>query len=68
MNDIVCETNPLPLLPSERRAYEMKIREAVNHADAQWNAALRYVNRIVLEADYLTNEQREKLLETMWKK
>lgn len=60
--------NDLPLLPSERRQYEMKIRDAVNHADAQWNAALRYVNRIVLEADYLTNEQKDLILESVWRK
>lgn len=60
--------NELPLLPSERRRYEMKIREAVNHADSQWNASLRRVNRIVLECDFLDNAQKDALLELLWEK
>ena len=60
--------NDLPLLPSERRQYEMKIREAVNHADAQFHAALRYVNRIVLEDQFLTNADKDRLLSKIWEK
>lgn len=54
-----------PLLPSERRHYEEKIKEANKRADEVYGCVLRKVNGLVNRALYLTDEQKRKLLEDL---
>ena len=58
----------LPMLNSERKEWVQKLRDADTKAQDAYNAALRFVNRIVLEADYLTTEQKTLILDSIWDK
>lgn len=56
----------LPLLNSERKAYEEKIKEQKKRADEIYGCVLRKVNGIIVLSDYLTTEQKERLLSIIW--
>lgn len=58
----------LPMLNSERKEWVQKLRDADTKAQDAYTAALRFVNRIVLEADYLTTEQKTLILDSIWDK
>lgn len=59
--------NDLPLLNSERYQFQQKLKAADTKAQEAHSAALRFVNRIVNEADFLTEQQKELLLALIWK-
>lgn len=61
-------SDPLPLLSSERKCLTDKIIQANLRADEQWAAALRFVNRIIVESDYLNMDQKTLILNSIWEK
>lgn len=52
----------LPLLNSERKELLQRIKDAENRADTIFGAVTRKHNSIIVRADYLTTEQKERLL------
>ena len=61
----IMPTKDTALLPSERRQYEEKIKEANKRADEVYGCVLRKVNGLVNRALYLTDHQKRKLLEDL---
>ncbi|MNF50234.1 hypothetical protein D3C85_293170 [compost metagenome] len=59
--------NDLPLLPSERRQYEMKIREATNHADSQYAAALRHASFVVQTCKDIPQDIKDEIINKLWR-
>ena len=57
-----------PLLNSERRALMDEIAELKQRLDAAWATNNRRMNRIILTSDYLTVEQKDKILSAVWEK
>ena len=57
-----------PLLNSERRALMDEIAELKQRLDAAWATNNRRMNRIILTADYLSVEQKDKILSAIWEK
>lgn len=55
----------LPLLNSERKAYEEKIKEAKKRADETYGCVMRKVNGLIIRATYLTTEQKQLLIEEL---
>ena len=55
-----------PLLNSERRALMDEIAELKQRLDAAWASNNRRMNRIILTAEYLSVEQKDKILSTIW--
>lgn len=56
------------LLNSERRALMDEIAELKQRLDAAWASNNRRMNRIILTSDYLTVEQKDKILSAVWEK
>jgi len=57
-----------PLLNSERRALMDEIAELKQRLDAAWATNNRRMNRIILTAEYLSVEQKDKILSAIWEK
>ena len=57
-----------PLLNSERRALMDEIAELKQRLDAAWASNNRRMNRIILTAEYLSVEQKDKILSAIWEK
>ena len=55
-----------PLLNSERRALMDEIAELKQRLDAAWASNNRRMNRIILTAEYLSVEQKDKILSAIW--
>mgnify|MGYP003588861840 FL=1 len=56
------------LLNSERRALMDEIAELKQKLDAAWATNNRRMNRIILTADYLSVDQKDKILSAIWEK
>ena len=56
------------LLNSERRALMDEIAELKQRLDAAWSTNNRRMNRIILTAEYLSVEQKDKILSAVWEK
>ena len=56
------------LLNSERRALMDEIAELKQRLDAAWATNNRRMNRIILTADYLSVDQKDKILSAIWEK
>ena len=56
------------LLNSERRALMDEIAELKQRLDAAWASNSRRMNRIILTAEYLSVEQKDKILSAIWEK
>ena len=56
------------LLNSERRALMDEIAELKQRLDAAWASNNRRMNRIILTSDYLSVEQKDKILSAIWEK
>ena len=56
------------LLNSERRALMDEIAELKQRLDAAWASNNRRMNRIILTAEYLSAEQKDKILSAIWEK
>ena len=56
------------LLNSERRALMDEIAALKQRLDAAWASNNRRMNRIILTADYLSVEQKDKILSAIWEK
>ena len=56
------------LLNSERRALMDEIAELKQKLDAAWATNNRRMNRIILTAEYLSVEQKDKILSAIWEK
>jgi len=54
------------LLNSERRALMDEIAELKQRLDAAWASNNRRMNRIILTAEYLSVEQKDKILSAIW--
>lgn len=54
------------LLNSERRALMDEIAELKQRLDAAWASNNRRMNRIILTADYLSVDQKDKILSAIW--
>jgi len=59
--------NDLPLLNSERKEFQNKLREMKEQLQLVETTVLHRINRIVNEADYLTTEQKTELLNQIWR-
>lgn len=57
----------LPLLNSERKELNEKIKEAKKRADETYGCVMRKVNGLIIRATYLTTEQKERLIEELLK-
>ena len=57
-----------PLLNSERRALMDEIAELKQRLDAAWATNNRRMNRIILAAEYLSVDQKDKILSAIWEK
>ena len=57
-----------PLLNSESRAFMDEIAELKQRLDAAWASNNRRMNRIILTAEYLSVEQKDKILSAIWEK
>ena len=58
--------NDLPLLPSERKDLENKVKEANQRAETIYAATLRKVTAIINNHESLTAEQRDSILYRVW--
>lgn len=56
------------LLNSERRALMDEIAELKQRLDAAWATNNRRINRIILTSDYLSVDQKDKILSAIWEK
>jgi len=56
------------LLNSERRALMDEIAALKQSLDAAWATNNRRMNRIILAAEYLSVEQKDKILSAIWEK
>ena len=56
------------LLNSERRALMDEIAALKQRLDAAWASNNRRMNRIILTADYLSVDQKDKILSAIWEK
>lgn len=56
------------LLNSERRALMDEIAELKQRLDAAWASNNRRMNRIILTSDYLSVDQKDKILSAIWEK
>lgn len=56
------------LLNSERRALMDEIAALKQRLDAAWASNNRRMNRIILTAEYLSVEQKDKILSDIWEK
>ena len=56
------------LLNSERRALMDEIAELKQRLNAAWATNNRRMNRIILTAEYLSVEQKDKILSAIWEK
>ena len=56
------------LLNSERRALMDEIAALKQRLDAAWASNNRRMNMIILTADYLSVEQKDKILSAIWEK
>lgn len=56
------------LLNSERRALMDEIAALKQRLDAAWASNNRRMNRIILTAEYLSVEQKDKILSAIWEK
>jgi len=56
------------LLNSERRALMDEIAELKQRLDSAWATNNRRMNRIILTSDYLSVEQKDKILSAIWEK
>ena len=56
------------LLNSERRALMDEIAELKQRLDAAWATNNRRMNRIILTSDYLSVDQKDKILSAIWEK
>ena len=54
------------LLNSERRALMDEVVELKQRLDAAWATNNRRMNRIILTADYLSVDQKDKILSAIW--
>ena len=57
-----------PLLNSERRALMDEIAALKQRLDAAWASNNRRMNRIILTSDYLSVDQKDKILSAIWEK
>lgn len=57
-----------PMLNSERKELLDTVAALRQDKDAAYAAALRTVNRIILEAPFLTDAERDYLLDKIWSK
>lgn len=55
-------------LNSERRALMDEIAELKQKLDAAWATNNRRMNRIILTAEYLSVDQKDKILSAIWEK
>lgn len=55
------------MLNSEKKEYTDKIRQLKEEMDLIHTKTLQAVTRIINTSDYLDNQQKEKLLEAIWK-
>jgi hypothetical protein len=56
------------LLNSERRALMDEIAALKQRLDAAWASNNRRMNRIILTSDYLSVDQKDKILSAIWEK
>jgi len=56
------------LLNSERRALMDEIADLKQRLDAAWASNNRRMNRIILTSDYLSVDQKDKILSAIWEK
>jgi hypothetical protein len=63
----VAKNKELPLLPSTVKEWKEKVTVEKNRADQIYGVCHRKFNSIILRADYLTVEQKEKLIEELMK-
>ena len=56
------------LLNSERRALMDEIAALKQRLDAAWATNNRRMNRIILTSDYLSVDQKDKILSAIWEK
>lgn len=56
------------LLNSERRALMDEIAALKQRLDAAWASNNRRMNRIILTAEYLSVDQKDKILSAIWEK
>jgi hypothetical protein len=59
--------NELPLLESERKDFKNKIRELQEEKELITTSVLQQVTRIINVSEDLTQEQRESILNQIWK-
>lgn len=52
----------LPMLNSEKKELLERIKVEKNRADQVFGCVMRKVNGVVIRADYLTTEQKERLI------
>lgn len=58
----------MEILPSEWKRLNDKLTQLKNEKESIRGQTLRNVNRIVLEADFLSTEQKDLILEMIWRK
>lgn len=58
----------MDILPSEWKLLNDKLTQLKNEKESIRGQTLRNVNRIVLEADFLSTEQKDLILEMIWRK
>lgn len=56
----------LPLLPSERRQLENKVKEAIAKYETAYANALRHVTYVINTHEGLTQEQRDSIVHRIW--
>lgn len=56
------------LLNSERKTLMDEIAELKQQLDSAWASNNRRMNRIILTSDYLSVEQKSRLLDSVWEK
>jgi mRNA-degrading endonuclease YafQ of YafQ-DinJ toxin-antitoxin module len=59
--------NELPLLESERKDFKNKIRELQEEKELITTSVLQQVTRIINVSEDLTQEQRDSILNQIWK-
>ncbi|UZS00875.1 hypothetical protein [Pseudomonas phage vB_PsaM_M1] len=66
MNE-TCEARDLPLLPSERRELHERIKEANQRFDLAYSQACSKFTSIINTDQSLTLEQKQNILDRLWK-
>ena len=55
-------------LPSEILELKEKINQLKQEKETIWYSSLRYVTEIINRSEFLTEDQKTKLLDAVWKK